>query len=318
MMRGLTRITPALRGASAAELPHARRRKPTEWGSLLILLSPTIVVLLGLVAYPLVRVFMTAVTDAQLVSLGTERFVGLDNFVELVKDPAVHKAAYITFIYSGASVLVSYVIGLGMAFLVERFRRRMKAVLRGFFLIPYVTSAVVIAILFRYMLDPQVGVINYLLGAVGVSGGATSWLTDPTLALFAVIFATVWQHAPFFMLMIAAGLQGIPDDIHDAAAVDGATGWTKFARITFPLLLPITAISITVMGIRLLNAFPIIWTMTEGGPVNATTTTVVQVYSLAFKDFALGASSALGAMWLIITMVIAVVYLNVSKRSAEV
>jgi multiple sugar transport system permease protein len=300
------------------ELPHARRRKSAEWGSLLLLLSPTIVVLLALVAYPLIRVVSAAFTDAQLVSLGDEEFVGFDNFVRHVKDPAVRKAAVRTFVYSASSVLVSYVIGLGMAFLVERFRRRMKAFLRGLFLVPYVTSAVVIAILFRYMLDPQVGVINYLLGSVGLSEGTTSWLTDPTLAMFAVVLATVWQHAPFFMLMIAAGLQGIPEDINDAAAVDGATGWTKFSRITFPLLMPITAISITVMGIRLLNACPIIWTMTEGGPVNATTTTVIQVYALAFKEYSLGASSALGAMWLIVTMVIAVVYLYFSRRSTEV
>lgn len=282
-----------------------------------LLVTPAILLILFLVAYPIVRVFATSLTNENLLAIGQSESVGAANYLAVFRDERIHASVITTLIYAGVSTLVGYVIGVTMAFGVERVRRRWNSFLRGMFLIPYATTAVVVAFIFRYMLDPQVGVVNYLMTRSGLIEGPTFWLTNANLALVAVIMATVWKSAPFFMLMIAAGLRGIPGDVNDAAAVDGAIGWSKFIRVTLPLLMPISVVAMALNFIRLLNAFPIIWAMTGGGPVDATTTTIIEVYRLAFRDYRLGYSSALGFMWLIVIVVITLAYLWMSRRTEQ-
>jgi multiple sugar transport system permease protein len=282
-----------------------------------LLVTPAILLILFLVAYPIIRVFTTSLTNENLLRIGQGEGVGLSNYAEVFQDSRVRASIVTTLVYAGVSTIAGYLIGITMAFGVERARQRWKSFLRGMFLIPYATTAVVVAFLFRYMLDPQVGVVNYLMQRFGLVDGPTFWLTNSTLALVAVILASIWKTAPFFMLMIAAGLRGIPDDVNDAAAVDGAVGWSKFMRVTLPLLMPISIVAMALNFIRLLNAFPIIWTMTGGGPVDATTTTIIEVYRLAFRDYQLGYSSALGFMWLIVIVVITLAYVSLSRRTEE-
>jgi raffinose/stachyose/melibiose transport system permease protein len=232
----------------------------------------------------------------------TKHFVGLDNFREMLNDPAARGALRQTLIIAVAITLIQNAVGLLLALGVHS-RIKSRNVLRVFLFAPAVLTPVVTAALWKYMLAPE-GALNSLLGAVAPDSWQQNWLGDPTLALGSVIGVIVWQFAGYSMVIFLAGLEGIPREIYEAAAVDGAGGWQWFRHILLPLLAPATTINLMLSIIGGLKLFDQVWVMTAGGPGTATETLSTLIYKNAFQFNEYAYSVALA---IVLTVFVAVI-----------
>ncbi|MEV5829818.1 sugar ABC transporter permease [Spirillospora sp. NPDC052242] len=211
----------------------------------------------------------------------TREFVGLENFRELLDDPVARQGVRQTLIIAVAVTVVQNAIGLALALGVHS-RIKSRNVLRVLLFAPAVMTPVVTAALWKYMLAPE-GALNGLIAAVGPDSWRQNWLGDPTLALCSVIGVIVWQFAGYSMVIFLAGLQGIPQEVYEAAAVDGATGWKRFRHVVLPLLAPAMTINLMLSIIGGLKLFDQVWVMTGGGPGTSTETLSTLIYKNAFQ-----------------------------------
>jgi ABC-type sugar transport system permease subunit len=267
------------------------------------------------VALPLIRAVYLSVTDYRLLNLQPTKFVGLANFARALSDSAFLHSVWISAIYVSLTITVSLLVGLAMAILLDNLPRRLRWI-RAILLTPWVMPTVVVAFLFLYLFDIQVSVVNFILRSSGVISSNVGWLDSGGLAMGVAVLASVWTQAPIFMLFIAAALTGIPRDIRDAARVDGAYAWTSFRYITIPLVRGVILIVVIILTIADINGFPLIWAMTQGGPVDSTTTTVIDIYRSAFENFQLAYASAVGVILMIVTLVVAIPYVRSVGRAA--
>jgi len=220
-----------------------------------------------------------------------------------------------TIVFTFFTVLIGLVVGMFFALLIDQLPFRMTGI-RGLVMVPWVIPGVVVGYLFMYMFDYDTGIINYILLWLGIISENQRWLVDVKLAMPAVIVAHVWTQVPFYMLMLTAGLKAIPQDIKEAAYAEGASRWQEFRHVTLPQLNGILVITSLLMIIRNFNNFPIIFTMTNGGPVHATLTSVLYIYRLAFENFDMGYASAVGILWVVILLVLSLVYIRTLHREA--
>ncbi|MBM7331741.1 sugar ABC transporter permease, partial [Agrobacterium sp. S2] len=200
---------------------------------------------------------------------------GLDIFRDVVGSSTFPVALRNTAIFVVVSLLFQYAIGLALA-VFFRTSFRLSAVLRGLFLVPWLLPLIVSASTWSWMLNGDNGIVNSVLGAFGI--GQINWLTDPSLAIWSVTIANIWLGIPFNLVILYSGLQNIPGDVYEAASLDGANAWQQFWRVTFPLLRPVSAITLLLGFIYTLKVVDVIWVMTSGGPANASTTLAVWSY----------------------------------------
>jgi raffinose/stachyose/melibiose transport system permease protein len=273
-----------------------RRGRPPAWFAL-----PALALYAFIVLVPSVQGAGLAFTDWDGLS-PVRHFVGLDNFQEMLHDPAARGALRQTLIIAVAVTIVQNGIGLLLALGVHG-RIRSRFVLRVLLFAPAVMTPVVTAALWKYMLAPD-GALNGLLGAVGLDGLKQNWLGDPDLALASVIGVIVWQFSGYSMVIFLAGLQGIPDEIYEAAAVDGAGPWRRFRSVVLPLLAPATTVNLMLSIIGGLKLFDQVWVMTSGGPGNATETLSTLLYKNAFQFNEYGYSVAIA---IVLTVFVAVI-----------
>ncbi|WP_235018241.1 carbohydrate ABC transporter permease [Thermomonospora echinospora] len=211
----------------------------------------------------------------------TRHFIGLANFRQMLEDPAARGALRQTLVIAAAVTVVQNAVGLLLALGVHS-RIKSRNVLRVLLFAPAVMTPVVTAALWKYMLAPE-GALNGLIAAVGPDSWQQNWLGDPTLALCSVAGVVVWQFAGYSMVIFLAGLQGIPQEVYEAAAVDGASGWQRFRHVVLPLLAPATTINLMLSVIGGLKLFDQVWVMTQGGPGTATETLSTLIYKNAFQ-----------------------------------
>jgi len=225
--------------------------------------------------------------------IGPAKWIGLRNFVEIWNSPVTRGAIWNTLKLAIGSVLVVNAVGLGLALGLNR-TVKSRHILRSLFFLPVVLSPLASAYIWGYIFDYH-GAVNRLLGALGLSSWERPWLGDPHWALWAVFVLVVWQFSGLAMVIFLAGLQGIPQELDEAAAVDGASSWLRFRRVTLPLLAPAITISSTLTLIFGLRIFDQILALTSGGPDNATETLATQVYEQTFENglFGYGAAIAL-------------------------
>lgn len=219
-------------------------------------------------------------------------FVGLANFVTVVRDPLVWISLRNTLLYT-LHVPVAMAIALGMALLLRRHSRATRLVRTVFFL-PYVSSAVAIALVWQWVYHPDFGLLNYFVGLVGIR--PVDWLGNPRTALLAVMLVSIWVQVGYQMVVFQAGLQGIPRDYLDAARVDGANAWRRFWRVTFPLLRPVTLFVLVTGVITSFQVFTLVYVLTDGGPLHATDVLVYRIYQLAWEFLQFGPASALALL----------------------
>jgi multiple sugar transport system permease protein len=236
-------------------------------------------------------------------------YAGLDNYVRALTDPGVRNAFVVTVVFAAAVTLGSIVLGLSLALLLD-LRLRGRVFFRAALLVPHLTSIAIVGLLWRNMLDPQLGILNRTLAALDLP--TQSWLVTHPLAT--IIAVTLWQSVGYTMVLFLAGLQGIPHVYAEAAWIDGAGSWQRFWRITLPLLAPTTLFVSVMAVISGLQAFGQAYIITGGGPANQTDLYVFHVFRVAFTTRNFGYSSALSFLLLVVIVVFTLVQLRAGRR----
>lgn len=241
--------------------------------------------------------------------------VGIGNYREMVGDPVFRKALLDTAIWLVLFGGLSAVGGLGMAVLLQK-ERRGVGIYRSALFIPVVFSLVATSLIWQAMYQPD-GLINRVLGAVGLSGWQHSWLADANTALYAVIIPALWREIGYVMVLYLAGLKAIDPALYEAATVDGANRWQRFTRITLPQLRGVNAVVLSVIVIDSLRSFDVAWALTRGGPYHSSELLSTYMYSTAFQSVRLGYASALGVVIFVLAFGVIITYLVRAFREAE-
>ncbi|TDC50376.1 sugar ABC transporter permease [Jiangella ureilytica] len=314
-VNGATVVAGAAAPATTASAPPTRRRmSSTRWAALAFL-APLLAYLAIFYAYPLYRNVELSLHDytPRAFVQGNAEFLGLANYADVVTSSTFGLALRNTALFTLVSIAAQYAIGLALAvFFHHHFR--LSAVLRAMFLVPWLLPLIVSASTWSWMLNSENGIVNSVLEAFGI--GQINWLTSPDSALWSVIVANIWLGIPFNLVILYAGLQNISGDLYEAAALDGANAWQRFWRVTFPLLRPVSAITLLLGLIYTLKVVDVIWIMTTGGPGNASITLAVWSYREAFgtgqPDFS--PAAAVGNLLIVIALAAGFVYLYLQHR----
>ena len=274
-----------------------------------LLVAPALAVLLALSIYPL----LYSIT----ISLQQETAAGvvwtLAHFKRLITDNFFRTAMAHTFVYAIAALTCEFVIGLGLALLLNQ-QIRGRGLFRASLLVPMMLPTVVVGVVWRLMLNPNFGAINGTLKQLGVNTENLTWTASPRLAFIAVVAVDVWQWTPFVFLVLLAGLQAIPQEPYEAALIDGSSRWQTFRHVTLPLLKPAILIVLLLRTMDLLRVFDQIFILTEGGPGFATETISLYIYRTAFRFSDFGYAAAMSFVLLAVTNVVSVVYIKLLQR----
>jgi len=268
--------------------PAFAYRRRRNWRQALVAWSFALpfVVLFGVfMAGPILVSFITSFTDMRITDIRSPfgvGFIGFDNYVDVFQDPAFRKAARNTALYVLFAVPLTIGLGLLVALGLNQATVRLRNVLRLGYFLPYVTSIVAIAVVWRLILGTDAGLLNGLLGGLGVEG--PGWLTDSRYSLWSIILMTTWRGLGLQMIIFLAGLQAIPNELYEAASVDGAGRWHQFRYVTLPMLRPTLLFSAVIASIGLMQFFEEPFVMTQGGPLDST----VSVAYFAYEQFSFG------------------------------
>jgi len=269
----------------SSQRPRLQRILGRDYRLGYILLIPLIVVLFGLLAYPIFTALGITLQDKTVGLPG--RFIGLENYRELLfDDPFFWDVVRNGFIFTLGSVFFKLIVGMVMAIVLNQ-PIRFRSLFRGLLLMPWVAPTVVTALTWRWILE-LTGVLNYMLKAMGIISSPVPWLAQYGTALTSLILVNTWRGFPFFGISLLAGLQTIPADLYEAAEVDGATTWQQFWHITLPSLRTIILVVTILSIIWTFNDFSIVWLLTGGGPGNATDVFATYTYKLGFRASRLG------------------------------
>jgi multiple sugar transport system permease protein len=244
---------------------------------------------------------------------GIAPWVGLENYSEVLHSAVFSKTAVNTVLFTAGSIAGQFGIGLCLALYFQR-GFPLSGVLRSLLLLPWLIPLIVSSAIWRWILDEDNGALNRVLTGLPLVGHP-GWLTSTSLALIAVILVNIWIGIPFNATILHSGLQDIPEELYEAASLDGATGWKAFRYITWPLLRPVVSVVLVLGVVYTLKVIDIILGLTRGGPANATQTIATQSYHLSFVDFDFGQGAAMGNLLIVVSLVFATVYLRASRRS---
>ncbi len=290
---------------------NSRRKKTLPYAYL----SPTMLLLIVLSLVPIGMVFYYSMMDNVIMNKNPI-FVGLSNYVKILNDDVFRQALWHTLYLTIMSVIVHLILGLGFALLLNTkiLSPTTRALFRVVYILPWVFTASIIAVLWRLMLNPN-GVVNYLLMTVGLINHRVEWLSSRQLALQTVTFINIWAGYPFYMVSLLAGLQGIPDELYEAGTIDGANAPRLFRYITLPQLRPII-ISLAMLDfIWTMQQFTLIWMTTGGGPIRATEMLSTYTYKLAFSTYEFSLASTNAFIILLLSMFVAVFYVRHQRAS---
>ncbi|MBN6054691.1 sugar ABC transporter permease [Nonomuraea sp. RK-328] len=305
----------ATTGRPAAKVSSAPGRRRSGRWTALAFLAPLVVYLLVFYAYPLYRNIELSVHDytPRAFVQGDPEFTGLDNYRAVLSDDAFLAALRNTALFTLVSIAFQYALGLGLAVFFQR-GFRLSVVLRAMFLVPWLLPLIVSASTWSWMLNSDNGIVNAFLRAFGI--GQINWLTSPGTALLSVTVANIWLGIPFNLVILYAGLQSIPASLYEAAGLDGANAWQRFWRITFPLLRPVSAITLLLGLIYTLKVVDIIWIMTRGGPADASATLAIWSYREAFgtgqPDFS--PAAAVGNILILIAFAAGLLHVRLQRK----
>ena len=285
--------------------PAFAYRRRRNWRQALVAWSfalPFVVLFGAFMAGPILVSFLTSFTDMRITDIRSPfgvSFIGFDNYVDVFQDPAFRKAARNTALYVLFAVPLTIGLGLLVALGLNQATVRLRNVLRLGYFLPYVTSIVAIAVVWRLILGTDAGLLNGLLGGLGVEG--PGWLTDSRYSLWSIILMTTWRGLGLQMIIFLAGLQAIPSELYEAASVDGAGRWHQFWYVTLPMLRPTLLFSAVIASIGLMQFFEEPFVMTQGGPLDST----VSVAYFAYEQFSFGNYGYTAAISYVLFMTIA-------------
>ena len=280
-----------------------------------LFLLPATLFLAAFLLYPVCTMLLYSFEEVNIGTLltGDIPFVGLDNYHTILTDPVFRSALGVSLEFTVGSLVFQFGIGFLLALLFSR-PLPLVGVMRGSIMIAWMLPIVVSGTIFKWMFQSDAGIINYGLQSIGLIHSPIDWLSDPKIALWAVIVANVWIGIPFNMALLLAGLQGISASLYEAATVDGANAFNRFLRITLPLMRS-TSLTVLMLGfIYTLNVFDLIFVMTGGGPVNATQVMPMYAYQVAFQQFDLGSGSAVAVLIFLVLLAASALYLFLIRQ----
>jgi multiple sugar transport system permease protein len=297
---------------SSVGVPARTRRKADK--TPYVLLAPAMVMIVLILILPIIISFAMSLTDANLLTWTKGNFIGVNNYIAFLQSESFFKVIRATFIFVGGGVVFTYIIGLGVALLLNN-HIRFRFLFRGIIIIPWVVPQVVLVLVWRWMINPQYGVVNWFLSSIGLLPQGFSWLTSPQFAILTLLFITVWRQYPLATIILLAGMKTIPDELYAAASVDGANSLQTFYHITRPGLRYVSSVLVLLLTIWSFGNFIVIWLMTMGGPADNTAILTIWSYLNAFKFNKLGYGAAIGIICLLISLVISILYYQfVMKR----
>ena len=275
-----------------------------------LMLAPAVLVLAALTLFPIGYVIYLSLTDLG-VNSPDGAFIGLDNYRTIAADPDFWDSLRVTGFFTCGAVIAEFVLGFGMALLLNR-RLRGVGLVRTLMLLPMVMTPVIVGLTWRMLFSPIYGILDFLLGRLGL--GQPGWLDDSHIALISVIGVDVWQWTPFMFLLLTAGLQSLPLEPFEAARVDGAGPVATFLHLTLPMMRNIILIALIFRAIDAFDTFDIIWVLTNGGPGTSTQTLTIYNYFQSFRWFNFGYGAALSVVMLAIVAVFCVVMVTFMQR----
>jgi multiple sugar transport system permease protein len=246
----------------------------------ILMLAPAMLVLLTLTIFPSIYMIVAAATRISPNPDLPWQFAGADNFVRLLTDEQFHVGLWNTLVFTVFAVGTEFLLGLGLALLLDRYIRRLNF-LKTILMLPMMLPPVAVAITWKLIYEPQFGVLNEIMFRLGLP--LQAWAGDVRLAMFSVIVADVWQWTPFMFLLMLAGLASLPDEPYEAAAIDGASAWRQFWDLTLPFLKPVIAIALLLRIMDALRLFDLVFILTGGGPADRTKTLSLYIYQVAYR-----------------------------------
>jgi multiple sugar transport system permease protein len=277
----------------------------------LLFISPTLLGFLVFFLGPIFAVLFLSFTRYDMFS--APESAGLANYVKLLTDSQLHKVYGNTFFFGTAAIILNVSLGLFLAILVnQRLPAFLRYLLRTVYFFPVLVGMIYAATVWKFLFNRDLGVINYYLHYIG--GGPVSWLTSSQFALWSIILVYMWKNVGFTMLTTLAGLQGIPQDIYEAAAIDGARPFAMLRKITIPLLSPVILFNVVITLINTMQEFDSIVALTNGGPGNASRTVSLYIYEKAFRGLDMGYASAIAVTLFLVIALLTALQFSLSRR----
>ena len=294
--------------------PVQRRGSVTRDRSKYVFLLPTVILILLLSIFPLIFSLIVSFLSWDLSRLvGGIRFAGLANFITLVKDERFWNTTRVTVIFVTGAVALEYVLGLGIALLLNQISR-LRRTFTVIFLLPMMLTPAAVGYVGRMLFNETKGPVNDLIQHLG--GPMVPWVSEGSLALPSLILIDAWEWTPFMMIVLFAGLQSLPPEVFESARVDGAGSFQIFRYITFPMLAPVSLTVVLIRGLEAFKLFDIASVMTGGGPGTATETVTMYAYRVAMKNGNLGYASAIAYSLLIMIVIFSTIFLNSLRQRA--
>lgn len=274
-------------------------------------LLPPMLYLVIFMFWPLARQMYMSLTNTRIISPNRGRFIGLGNYERLLDDPNFYQSLKVTLIYTALTVILGVTLGVISALAIDRpFKGR--SVVRAVLLFGWAVPGVAASLIWLWMYNERSGVFNRITETLGL--GRFAWLTSTDYALGSVLAVTVWQVAPFVMLVILAALQSVPGEVREAAKIDGADGLSTFRAVTLPHIRPSIQLAALLVAVWSIRRYDIIYLLTGGGPLGSTSTLVVKIRQVAFEGHELGMASAYGAVGLVLALIIAAIHYIAERR----
>lgn len=304
-----TRTSPLNTRAIVA--PTGKRRRRGDAKVALFFIAPAALGFLAFYLIPSLRGIWFSFTDQNLIGAG--EFVGVDNYTRMFGDPLFWNALGVTVEYVVINIGVQTVLAVAIAVLMHRLTR--SAVIRGIILLPYLVANVVVALVWFWMMDYSTGIINVFLDAIG--GDRMAFFGNETLAIPTIALINVWRYVGYTALLVFAGLQTIPTQLYEAAALDGASEVRMFRSITLPLLRPVLALVLVITLVGSFQIFDTVAVTTQGGPINSTRVIYYYIYQQAFEKFDLGYASAMSVFLLVVLALVAYFQLKIMRSNSS-
>jgi multiple sugar transport system permease protein len=295
---------------ASGKVTRPRRRVTAEQAEKRLaakMVSPSLILIAIVAAYPIGYAIWLSLNEYSVRVPGLSRWAGLRNYETAFNSESFRESIVNTLVFTVGSVTLELILGLAMAMAMHS-AFRAKGLLRTVVLVPWAVLTVVCAITWQTIFEPQLGFVNTVLNGLGLPGGDTVWLGEQGYAMAVLIFADVWKTAPFMALLILAGLQVIPDDVYDAAKVDGASAWQRFTRITLPLLKPAILVALIFRTLDALRIFDLPFVLTKGS--NGTNTLSLEAYEELRENRLIGLGSAMAVITFVIVMLVSFLYIR--------
>jgi multiple sugar transport system permease protein len=293
--------------------PRPRRFQLSNAGFGLLLIVPAFLILLTIYVYPLAYSAYMSLHNFYLPRPQDFAFVGLDNYLQVVTSSEFQRALLNTLIYAGVAVPIEFLLGLILALALANITQG-RGVIRMLLTVPMMLAPIVMGLMWKFMYNDQLGVINHIIRSLGITDRPPLWLADPNLALFSIVIVDIWATTPLIVILLLAGLLSIPAEFYEAAEIDGAGLWHRFRRVTLPLLTPVVLVALLLRGMDAFRVFDVVYVMTKGGPAMRSDVLSFFAYRTAFTELSIGRATATAWIMTLILLVFALLLIRTMRR----